>query len=472
MDPSSDEKKYIICPICNKPNPKGTRFCQYCWGAVLNQDNPLSEEEADEIQIQREKYRGRKKKIRIGIIGGAVGVVILLVMLVIINYTDMLSVPPAEVNSDSLPGQWAMFHHDIFRTGSTGKSDILPEGKLKWSFSTEGAIHSSPAVVEDKVFFGSQDYKLYVLDAETGTKEWEFATGSRVDSSPAVADGIVYFGSNDSKLYALDMESGDLVWDFKTSYPVRSSAAIADGTLYFGSDDYLLYAVDAKTGKEFWHYDTDSPAGVSPLVDNGIVYYGAAGGYSYALNCENGQRRLRYSTRYAVYSSPVVAEGVVYFTTANGLVVAVDGKARTWLWEHEIRPVWAQLWAMMTWLPKPPEQSGFLWTLSLRRANTTTPVIDGNIMYLGSGEYIVALDLNSQKILWEFKTGGIVRSSPAKSGPVVYAGSDDGYLYAVDAATGELKWQYETGSAITSSPAVVDGVVYVGSHDGNLYAIE
>jgi eukaryotic-like serine/threonine-protein kinase len=268
------------------------------------------------------------------------------------------------------------------------------------------------------------------------------------------------------------MDSGDLVWDFKTSYPVRSSPAIADGTLYFGSDDYLLYAIDAKTGKEFWHYDTDSPAGVSPLVDNGIVYYGAAGGYSYALNCENGQRRLRYGTRYAVYSSPVVDEDVVYFTTANGLVIAVDGMARTWLWEHEIRPVWAQLWAMMTWLPKPPEQSGFLWTLSLRRANTTTPVIDGNIMYLGSGEYIVALDLNNQQILWEFKTGGIVRSSPAKAGPVVYAGSDDGYLYAVDAATGELKWQYKTGSAITSSPAVVDGVVYVGSHDSNLYAIE
>ena len=93
-------------------------------------------------------------------------------------------------------------------------------------------------------------------------------------------------------------------------------------------------------------------------------------------------------------------------------------------------------------------------------------------MYLGSGSYIIALDLTTREKVWEFETGGVVRSSPAKAGPVIYAGSDDGSLYAVDAATGALRWQYETGGPVTSSPAVIDGVVYFGSHDGNIYAIE
>jgi len=182
--------------------------------------------------------------------------------------------------------------------------------------------------------------------------------------------------------------------------------------------------------------------------------------------------RLRYNTSYTVYSSALVDDGAVYFTSTNGVVFAVDQMARTKFREHEIRPYWSQAWAMMPWLPQPPEQSGKLWVKSFRRANTTTPLIDNGIMYLGSDKYIVALDLATQEVLWEFATGGVVRSSPAKAGSVIYAGSDDGNLYAVNAADGTLRWSYDTGARVTSSPAVVDGVVYVGSDNGKVYAIE
>ena len=36
------------------------------------------------------------------------------------------------------------------------------------------------------------------------------AAESWVDSSPAIVDGTVYFGSNDSRLYALDADDGEL----------------------------------------------------------------------------------------------------------------------------------------------------------------------------------------------------------------------------------------------------------------------
>jgi outer membrane protein assembly factor BamB len=54
---------------------------------------------------------------------------------------------------------------------------------------------------------------------------------------------------------------------------------------------------------------------------------------------------------------------------------------------------------------------------------------------------------------------------------MVYFGSDDGYLYALNAANGSLIWNYSTGGPVKSSPAVVDCVVYVGSNDGKVYAI-
>lgn len=472
MDLESKEEKYTICPVCNKSNPAGVAFCQHCWGAILNQQESYTQADLAEAQENRQKLLKRRRYIRWGIAGGVIALVLIFVLFNILSYTDLISKPNPDINTGSLPGDWAMFGYDNVRSSSAGNNNVLPEGKLKWIFTAGDEIHSSPAVVDGTVYFGCQDYKLYSLNTESGEKNWEFKTGSRVNSSPAVVDDIVYFGSNDGNFYALDAGSGVKIWDFETPYPVRSSPTITDGKVFFGSDDYYLYALDYKTGEEIWKFDTDSAAANSPIIENGVLYYGAGGGYSYALNAEDGHRRLKYRTRFAVYASPVVYDGIVYFATTNGIVNAVDGMARSWLWEHDIRPFWAQLWAMINWLPEPPDQSGFLWSKSLYRPNTTTPLIDGNIMYLGSGNYVIALDTDTQQIIWEFPTGDAVRSSPAKAGSVIYVGSDDGNLYALDSATGEVQWQYETGGAITASPAVVDGIVYVGSTDGNFYAIE
>ncbi len=472
MDSEKKENRYIVCPVCKKPNPAGARFCQYCWGAALNQDISYSEEELEELDRRREAFLKRKKRIKTGIFSGIGAVIVALTLVILINFTDAITSPDEALSSNSAPGDWAMFRHDNLRSGSDGNTGLIPEGVLKWSFTTGSAIHSSPAVSGNTVYFGSQDYHLYAVNTETGDLRWDFEAGSRVDSSPAVVDGRVYFGSNDGFLYVVDAGTGEKIWNFKTRYPVRSGPAIAGDTVYFGSDDYYLYALDIETGEERWKTDTRSPAGSSPVVDNGIVYQSSPGSFSYAYDANTGRRRLSFNTAISVHASPVVDNGVVYFATTNGMLYAVDQTARTWLWEHDIRPYWAQLWVMLPFIPEPPEQSGLLWVYSLRKANATTPVIEDGIMYLGASEYVLAIDLETQQTLWEFRTGGMVRSAPAKAGSVIYAGSLDGNLYALDAVTGELHWKFKTGAEIVSSPAVVDGVVYVGSYDGKFYAIE
>ena len=78
------------------------------------------------------------------------------------------------------------------------------------------------------------------------------------------------------------------------------------------------------------------------------------------------------------------------------------------------------------------------------------------------------------KFLWEFKTGGVVNSSPAiGSDGTVYVGSHDKKLYAINGKSGVKLWEFETGDSVDSSPAIgFDGTVYVGSWDKKLYAIK
>ena len=64
-------------------------------------------------------------------------------------------------------------------------------------------MDSSPAVAAGRVYIGSSDGHLYVLDAATGAKRSEFDAGSGLLSSPAIAANRVVIGSQDGVLYCL-----------------------------------------------------------------------------------------------------------------------------------------------------------------------------------------------------------------------------------------------------------------------------
>jgi outer membrane protein assembly factor BamB len=119
----------------------------------------------------------------------------------------------------------------------------------------------------------------------------------------------------------------------------------------------------------------------------------------------------------------------------------------------------------------------------------------GGVVYVGSNDgKLYAFDAaggattctGTPKVctpLWTATTAGVVASSPAVAGGVVYVGSNDGKLYAFDAAGGAATctgtpgvcvplWVGATGGAVFSSPAVSNDVVYVGSADKKLYAFD
>ncbi|HLB28445.1 MAG TPA: PQQ-binding-like beta-propeller repeat protein [Dehalococcoidales bacterium] len=473
MSSATENKLWVICPVCHKANPAGVRFCQHCWGAAINQDTTLTTEELAEATRHREEYLKRRKKVKIASISGGILALLLSIYLSLVHFTDLIYKPSESLNSSSRLGEWAMFRHSLDGSGSTGTTDVIPQGTLNWKFQTGAPVQSSPSVADGAVFFGSQDYKFYALDAVSGTKNWEFETGSWVESSPSVSRGVVYFGSNDGKLYALDIQNGRKNWEFPTTFPVRSAPAIAGDVVYFGSEDYNLYALDIVKGTRIWKYDIGSPAVSPPVIANGILYIGASDGYSYAFNALNGQRRLRFSSHYAVYASPIVVDKTVYLVTTNGYLYSFDGMARTWLWEHELKPFWLQLYAMgVPGIPRPSSQSGFLWSTNLRGAVNASPVISGDTIYVSLDKRIVAFNTRSLKKTWTFATDGTIRSSPIIANNILYFGSDDGKLYAVDAATGKKLWDFKTGGPVYSTPSIANGMIYVGSDDGNLYAIK
>jgi outer membrane protein assembly factor BamB len=122
------------------------------------------------------------------------------------------------------PSPWAEFHrHDMVRSNPCekvlGVNNVGSLG-LKWSYTTESGVPSSPAVVNGVVYVGSIDNNVYALNARTGAKLWSYTTAMEVYSSPAVANGVVYVGSADNNVYALNARTGAKLWSYRAGGPV------------------------------------------------------------------------------------------------------------------------------------------------------------------------------------------------------------------------------------------------------------
>lgn len=465
-------ENWVVCPVCFKANPAGTKYCKYCWGAALGSQPVVATAKVAEIQHKlMQRVRRRKLYLRFSIIAAGIVLAVVATLWSLYKYSDVMAPIKTKVNSSSQPGEWAMFRHDLSNSGVTGATNVVPAGKLKWTFNTGDVIRSSAAVADGVVYFGSRDWKLHAVDAETGVEKWSFLTGSRVESSPAVVNGIVYFGSNDGNMYALEAKTGQEIWHFETPYPIVSSPAVADGKVFFGADDYHVYALDAANGKQIWKYNANGPVGASPVVANGMVYVGCGVEYVYVLNANNGIPRLRFRVYDSTYGTPAVSGSTAYVSNFKGDVYVFDGSNRNWILEYEMKPFWIQIWAWGL-APTPPVQSGFLWALRLFQPMDSTPALSSDGLYLGAGTDLYRIDLTERKTAWRYTTGAKIISSPAVLDTMVLSGSMDGNLYAVNSRTGELMWKFETGGSILASPTVADGVIFIGSEDGNLYALE
>ena len=57
---------------------------------------------------------------------------------------------------------------------------------------------------------------------KNGEVLWDFATKGRVDGSPVIVDNRVFVGSADGRIYGLDLKTGQELWNTK---PAASSLA-------------------------------------------------------------------------------------------------------------------------------------------------------------------------------------------------------------------------------------------------------
>jgi outer membrane protein assembly factor BamB/predicted phosphodiesterase len=273
----------------------------------------------------------------------------------------------------------------------------VKNGAPLWEFRSDGPIYSTPAVDAHRVVFASTDGNVYALRESTGRKLWEFPTAKAIVASPVIDSNTVYLGASDGIFRALQLWDGRPRWEFTgVGGFVETRPLVYEGRVIFGAWDQKLYALNATNGQLAWKWQGKSPGNLGimyspaafwPVAAENKVFVVAPDRLMTALDAESGRQLWRTTTNqwpvresiglsedakrfyvrtmtntaivafstsaarpeklweldarklfdYDINSAMLVEKnGELYYGTKNGLLLAIDPRSGTLLWEHKL----------------------------------------------------------------------------------------------------------------------------------------
>jgi outer membrane protein assembly factor BamB len=112
-------------------------------------------------------------------------------------------------------------------------------GEPLWTFSAADAVIQQPAVVGDRIYFGSREGNLYCLALADGAKHFAVPVGGPIISAPAVVEGRVYVASVNGHVRCLDAADGREVWHLDFAKLARCEPRIYAAVVYHAGRVYV-----------------------------------------------------------------------------------------------------------------------------------------------------------------------------------------------------------------------------------------
>jgi serine/threonine-protein kinase len=358
-------------------------------------------------------------------------------------------------------------------TGFTPDPAPFPH-QVRWVYRTSKPLHASPAVVDNYVYFTTEDGRVVALDRLTGQQVWAYSTGWLSASTPAVTDAWVIVTIRPGRVIALDRHTGAWRWEVDLGQPIMAltSPIIGDGSVYIGAADGKLHALDVATGHRRWAFASKDWILSTAAYAGKRVIVASQDTRIYAIGTRSGRQRFVYPTGRGQHAGAgmAIAGSLAYFGSSGGRVSAMAWKSTTYPFDLLVQRWKGRLflWGIMKQVP---EQKGRVWSTRVGGDVVHIPAVAHQSVYVSTYQGdVMGLDAATGVIRWATGVQTRATSAPTVAGREVLVGAEDGVV-GLDVHSGALQWRFKTPGRVTGSPIVAGDTMYVASHDGVLYAV-
>ena len=226
-----------------------------------------------------------------------------------------------------------------------------------------------------------------------------------------------------------------------------------------------IVALSRKTGAKLWARDIESNW---PPVVIGDVLYVIASDEIHALDAASGNEKWRVPFD-AKVTAPLTAAIGIRNSTSSGRPELVEGRDP----ESAIRSVdlliatfeKGRIIAFAT------DNGRMLWMRELGGASRFSPAIDGvRAVFALDDSRAVAVRLADGRVEWEQKLEGML-NQPSFARERIFIGSNRNVLFALDNNTGRVVWKWKTGGDVIGTAGDSKGGAYYAALDNVVRAV-
>lgn len=243
--------------------------------------------------------------------------------------------------------------------------------------------------------------------------------------------------------------SAELLWRRSIETEIAGAPAYFRERIILASKAGGLFCLSPDGSLE-WHRDVNARIMAAPSLDEAGNIYVAA--LDKKIRCFNSQgvEQWQVELKAGSRATPLVIGNIIYPVDESGTLYVVDKGGKKILWQVELGL---------------PVFSSPVFNRDKRR-----------IIVPSKNFHVIAVGIKGAgkgKILWKFRTAGVIFSSPAVTvDDDIYITSMDHHIYKLS-PRGQLLWKFRAGHWIIASPAIDSrGRVYFGSYDRCFYCLD
>ena len=298
---------------------------------------------------------------------------------------------------------------------------------------------------------------------------------ARLAAPPIVANGRVYTIDTVGTVRAFDARTGAQLWARQT--PIEKGGerslygggvAYDAGRIYATNGLGFVVALDERNGGQVWKVRPGGPLRGAPSVANGSIYVMSQDNQIYSLKEENGATNWSQTASLEIAgifgsASPAVGQGTVVGGFSSGELNAYRYENGRMVWQDAL------------------QRTSIRTSVSSLNDIDADPVIDsGQVIAVGQGGRMVALDLTTGQRQWELNIAGI--DTPWVAGDWIFVVTDQARLICVSRINGHIRWltqlpqfvkaKSKKGEIDYSGPILAGGRLIVTGSNGALIYVD
>jgi outer membrane protein assembly factor BamB/predicted phosphodiesterase len=361
---------------------------------------------------------------------------------------DTIEISTYDLNGNEIPNQKFVF--PLKRTQPTSSPTKSNANSLFQKLS--GAIQADLLSFNDLVIACDWAGEVVAFKRKTGEEAWRKRFDSPILTSPTINQGNLFVPFLNGFVRSFDVNNGKMLWETQLPQPITGHLTFADGKLFIPASQ-SLFALNEK-GEIIWQRKLGGNLESRPLIKGKNLYIGAWDKNLYAINIENGEIIWQKEQARSRYYSPATCSPILW---DNKLILTqpYDNSAKG-----------GGLLAL-------DDKGELIWQVD-GNFGYSTPVIDGDRLYIASMEGNLYCVSSEGKVLWKTNLANpCFNSRPVIKGENIYIVSFNDVLFCVDKKSGKIvnKRALAKDSCCTSTPVIVEDSIIVGDMMGDLYSL-